>query len=53
MVVETQVKINQDSADLILNEMSTTKKYSIQTTVTFDTKENGLSFNPTKQEFFT
>lgn len=53
MVVETQVKINQESADLILYEMKNSKKYYIQTTVTFDTKENGLSFNPTKNEFFT
>ena len=53
MVVETQVKINQESADLILFEMTNTKKYNIQTTVAYDTRENGLMFNPTKNEFFT
>jgi hypothetical protein len=36
MVVETQVKINQESADLILAEMAKdSKKYGIQTTVSF------------------
>ena len=53
MVVESQVKINQESADLILHEMTNTKKYNIQTTVSYDTKENGLTFNPTKQDFFS
>ena len=53
MVVETQVKINQESADLILYEMTYAKRYSIQTTVAYDNKENGLSFIPTKNEFFT
>jgi len=33
--------------------MKNTKKYSISTTVSYDTKEVGLSFNPTKNEFFT
>ena len=37
MVVETQVKINQESADLILTEMSKDqRKYGIMTTVDFD-----------------
>ena len=46
MVVETQVRINQESADMILSEMDNeTKKYSIQTTVGFDSNtEDGLSF---------
>lgn len=36
MVVETQVKINQESADLILAEMSKEpKKYGITTAVTY------------------
>lgn len=56
MVVETQVKINQESADLILVEMSKPvdqKKYGITTVVNYDTRENGMSFNPTKTEFLT
>lgn len=37
MVVETQVRINQESADMILSEMDNDlKKYSIQTTVGFE-----------------
>ena len=46
MVVETQVRINQESADMILSEMDNEqKKYSIQTTVGFDSNtEDGLSF---------
>ena len=52
MVVETQVKINQESADLILTEMSSDKKkVSIQTTVSFATE--GMSFEPAKSEFIT
>ena len=54
MVVETQVKINQESSDLILQEMckdQNSKKYGIQTTVSYDTRENGMSFSPTKAEF--
>lgn len=31
--------------------MNTTKKYNINTQVSFDTKENGLSYNPTKIDF--
>ncbi len=54
MVIETQVKINQESTDLILDQMkSTTKKYSIQSTVLFDTPENGMRFTPTKSDFLT
>lgn len=54
MVVETQVKINQESADLILSEMKNqNKKYGIYTVVSYDTKENGMSFNPAKTEFLT
>lgn len=52
MVVETQVKINQESADLILAEMSKDqKKYGIQTTVSFAAE--GMSFEPAKSEFIT
>mmetsp|Transcript_11712 Transcript_11712/g.17850 ORF Transcript_11712/g.17850 Transcript_11712/m.17850 type:complete len:417 (-) Transcript_11712:9814-11064(-) len=52
MVVETQVKINQESSDLILTEMSSDKKkVSIQTSVSFATE--GMSFEPAKSEFIT
>lgn len=53
MVVETQVKINQESADLILIEMSkeSQKKYGIQTTVDYDTEGDGMSFDPAQAEF--
>jgi hypothetical protein len=54
MVVETQVKINQDSAELILSEMENqNKKYGITTTVSFDTEEQGMSFTPAKNEFLS
>lgn len=46
------MKINQESADLILSEMnSQTKKYGIFTVVTYDTKE--MAFNPPLQDFIT
>ena len=52
MVVETQVMINQESADSILSEMKKDqKKYGIQTTVSFATE--GMSFEPAKGEFIT
>jgi len=52
MVVETQVKINQESADLILAEMAKdSKKYGIQTTVSF--AQEDMSFEPAKTEFIT
>jgi hypothetical protein len=53
MVVETQVRINQESADMIISEMDNeSKKYSILTTVGFDnTTEDGMCFTPTKQQF--
>lgn len=52
MVVETQVKINQESADLILAEMAKdSKKYGIQTTVSF--AQEDMSFEPAKSEFIT
>jgi dynein heavy chain len=52
MVVETQVTINQESADSILNEMrKDQKKYGIQTTVSFAAE--GMSFEPAKSEFIT
>ncbi len=53
MVTETQVKINQESIELILYEMNNTKRYNINTQVNFDTKEVGLSFNPTKADFIS
>jgi hypothetical protein len=52
MVVETQVKINQESAELILSEMKKdSKKYGIQTTVSYATE--GMQFEPAKSEFIT
>lgn len=52
MVMETQVQINQESADLILVEMSKDqKKYGIQTTVDYDTEGDGMSFEPAQTEF--
>lgn len=54
MVVETQVKINQESAELILQEMSkeqTKGKYGIHTTVDFDPDGDGMSFEPAHSEF--
>ena len=57
MVTETQVKINQESIELILFEMNNTKKYNINTQVSFDAKDTGkeisLSFNPAKIDFIT
>jgi len=52
MVVETQVKINQESADLILAEMGKERgKYGIQTTVDFDPEGQGMAFEPAETEF--
>ena len=53
MVVEMQVKINQESADMILFEINNpNKKYFINTLVGFDnTTEDNLSFTPPKQQF--
>lgn len=52
MVVETQVIINQESADLILFEMDKEqKKYGINTIVSFATE--GMQFEPAKNEFIT
>lgn len=52
MVVETQVIINQESADLILAEMAKEqKKYGIQTAVSYAAE--GMSFEPAKSEFIT
>lgn len=52
MVVETQVRINQEAAELILTEMEKAeRKYSIQTVVGFDNQsDEGLSYTPTKME---
>jgi hypothetical protein len=33
--------------------MHNTKKYNINTQVSFDSKENGLSYNPTKMDFIS
>ena len=38
---------------MILYEMNTTKKYNINTSVNFDSKELGLLYNPTKMEFIS
>ena len=52
MVMETQVQINQESAELILVEMEKDqKKYGIQTTVDYDTQGDGMSFEPAQTEF--
>jgi len=53
MVVESQVKINQESADLILAEMAQGEqnKYGIQTTVDFDPEGHGMAFEPAQTEF--
>jgi hypothetical protein len=57
MVTETQVKINQESIELILFEMNNARKYFINTQVSFDTKDSGkeiaLSFNPAKIDYIT
>lgn len=52
MVVETQVRINQEAAELILNEMDREdRKYALQTVVGFDSNtDEGLSYTPTKME---
>ena len=51
MVVETQVKINQISAEFIYQEMQNeNKKYSIIAQVNFDAAEVGMSFTPSKME---
>jgi len=53
MVVETQVRINQDSAEKILEEMDNQeKKYFIQTSVNFDTPK-GMMFTPSKGDVIT
>ena len=52
MVVEAQVKINQESANLILAEMGKERgKYGIQTTVEFDPEGPGMAFEPASTEF--
>lgn len=52
MVVETQVKINQESSDLILIEMNKDqKKYGILTNVNYDTQGPGMSFEPARDDF--
>ena len=52
MVVETQVRINQESADLIHSEMlKDQKKYGISASVNFS--GDGMVFEPAKTEFMT
>lgn len=63
MVVETQVRINQESADLILEEMDgsklkekgTNRNYGIVTQIDFNQSDqgesNGMQFEPTQTEF--
>jgi dynein heavy chain len=56
MVVETQVTINQDSADTIITEMDKndgTRKYQIQTQVTFASDNDGMVFDPGHTDFIT
>lgn len=52
MVVETQVRINLESAELILIEMDRDdRKYALQTVVGFgNNQEDDLSYTPTKDE---
>lgn len=52
MVVETQVRINQEACEIIVHEMDREdRKYAIQTVVGFDTtSEDQLSYAPTKSE---
>lgn len=52
MVVETQVRINLESAQLILTEMDRDeRKYALQTVVGFDSnQDDGLNYSPTKTE---
>jgi hypothetical protein len=50
MVVETQVKINQESTEVILCEMENpNRKYGLLTEVAYDI--NSMIFNPTEVEF--
>jgi len=53
MVVEAQVSVNQESAELILHEMdkSDSRKYNIQAFVTFAPDNDGLNFEPTQTDF--
>lgn len=50
MVVESQVKINQEGADMVYAEMSTEdRKAGINSDITYDTE--GMAFNPPEGEF--
>jgi hypothetical protein len=56
MVVETQVTINQDSADLIYAEMDKgdgTRKYCINTFVSFASDNDGMVFDPGHTDYVT
>lgn len=50
MVVETQVRINQEAVQLILSEMDREdRKYALQTVVGFETgTDEGLSYTPAR-----
>jgi dynein heavy chain, axonemal len=51
MVVETQVKINQEGADMVYAEMSMSdRKAGINSDINYDA-EGGMSFNPPEGEF--
>ena len=55
-VIETQVRINQEGADLIISEMDNEqKRYFIQTDVHFDDDINNttLQFNTNQEKFVT
>lgn len=55
MVVEAQVSVNQESAELILIEMdkSDGRKYSITANVTFANDNDGMVFEPGQSDFHT
>lgn len=54
MVVESQVTINQESADLILSEMNKIdRKYFIQTQVNFASDNDSMVFDPGQTDFIS
>jgi len=54
MVLATQVKINQESAEMILKEIvNKERKYFIMTVMVFDLGENSMRFNPPRTEITT
>lgn len=53
MVVETQVRINQEAVELMMSEMDREdRKYALQTVVGFDNNTEDLSYSPNKQEIY-